>query len=273
MGVDVFFVISGYLITGLLLKELKDTQGIQFKSFYSKRIKRILPLSLVVTVSTLFVFSLVLSPLETKELSKTGLIASVFSSNLWFSYLATSYFGSENHLNPLLHTWSLGVEEQFYLLWPAVLFLFFQAFGFRKVKLLIIILIIISIFIFLTQFSNNVPQAFFSPHTRAWQFGFGALIHFLPQLKPDYRYTPSAGVGAGLTLIVLTSLLIGPEFNSFAAYAIPPTLGAMMVIYFGEKSIQNYFLEKKNTKNVIFQKKWIDAVRVVWATGGTGGDP
>ena len=101
---------------------------------------------------------------------------------------------------------------------------------------MIIILIIISIFIFLTQFSNNVPQAFFSPHTRAWQFGFGALIHFLPQLKPDYRYTPSAGVGAGLTLIVLTSLLIGPEFNSFAAYAIPPTLGAMMVIYFGEKN-------------------------------------
>ena len=236
VGVDVFFVISGYLITGLLLKELKDTQGIQFKSFYSKRIKRILPLSLVVTVTTLLLFSFILSPLETKELSKTGLMASVFSSNLWFSYLATSYFFSENHLNPLLHTWSLGVEEQFYLLWPAVLFLFVQAFGFRKVKFLIVTLIIISMFIFLTQFSHNVPQTFFSPHTRAWQFGFGALIHFLPQLKADYRYASSAGVGTGLTLIVLTSLLIGPEFNSFAAYAIPPTLGAMMVIYFGEKN-------------------------------------
>ena len=118
VGVDVFFVISGYLITGLLLKELKETHDIKFKTFYSKRIKRILPLSLVVTATTLLIFSLILSPIETKELSKTGLMASVFSSNLWFSYLATSYFGNEKHLNPLLHTWSLGVEEQFYFLYP-----------------------------------------------------------------------------------------------------------------------------------------------------------
>lgn len=236
VGVDVFFVISGYLITGLLLKELKETHDIKFKTFYSKRIKRILPLSLVVTATTLLIFSLILSPIETKELSKTGLMASVFSSNLWFSYLATSYFGNENHLNPLLHTWSLGVEEQFYLLWPAILYFVVQAFSFNKIKFLILFLIVVSMFIFLSQFPHNVPQTFFSPHTRAWQFGLGALIHFLPQLKLNSSYLSSSGVGIGLILIVLTSLLIGPEFNSFAVWALPPTLGAMMVIYFGEKS-------------------------------------
>ncbi|WP_414828116.1 acyltransferase family protein [Alteromonas sp. H39] len=251
VGVDVFFVISGYLISGLLIKEIDSKHSISFTNFYARRIKRILPLSLVVTAATVLFFSFILSPLEIKEISKTALFSTLFSSNIWFINEATSYFGSSNHANPLLHTWSLGVEEQFYLIWPLIIMLSVRYFPREYLKWTLLAVSIFSLGFFLYQFGQNLPQTFFGPHTRAWQFGLGALVHLFTFGQVNRKVAGIIGC-LGLMMILVTSLYIGPEFNNNAMWAIPPTLGACLLIWSGEYSKSSFIYRILASKAMVF---------------------
>ena len=127
LGVDIFFVISGYLITKLIFMELKSNNEFSFSRFYERRIRRILPALLFVTITTTIIGYLVLLPYSFEELSQSIIYQLGFISNFYFwSYYHFGYMSENALLLPFLHTWSLSVEEQFYLIVPIILFLIFK---------------------------------------------------------------------------------------------------------------------------------------------------
>lgn len=123
VGVDIFFVISGYLITGLLFQERQRTGTISFAQFYARRVRRLLPAASVTILVTLACSWFVYAPVEQRGIASSAFASTFYFSNIWFALASNNYFGGGSESNPLLHTWSLAVEEQFYIVWPALLFL------------------------------------------------------------------------------------------------------------------------------------------------------
>lgn len=121
VGVDFFFVLSGYLITGLLVGEASVTGTVRVAEVYARRARRLLPAMLGLMVSTVLVSIAVYAPMEQRRLATTALAASSHVSNVYFAQIAVDYVGGTSWANPLLHMWSLSVEEQFYLAWPLII--------------------------------------------------------------------------------------------------------------------------------------------------------
>ena len=126
VGVDVFFVASGYLITQLLVQEIDNTGHLRIIDFSARRVHRRLPAASVTLIATILVGSMLVTPVEREILSRTAFAASFYTNNIWFQIYVSDYFSAVTRDNPLLHTWSLAVEEQFYLVWPVVLFLAYR---------------------------------------------------------------------------------------------------------------------------------------------------
>lgn len=184
VGVDIFFVISGYLITTILLRELSQNQ-FSLSNFYIRRIKRIFPALILVIASCLIFGGLVLLSNEYALLGKHVLAVTMFSSNIVF-WLEAGYFDKASHLKPLLHLWSLGVEEQFYIFWPLILFWAYkQSWSFGR---LISGLIVLSCLICIHVSSVSAVTAFYWLPTRAWQLLAGAGLAYI-QLhgSPGYQ--------------------------------------------------------------------------------------
>ena len=125
VGIDIFFVISGYLITSIILKELITTKTFSFKNFYERRIRRILPALLFMMLITLPLAWVFMLPYQLKEFGYGLISISLFSSNILF-WKKINYFSDSSDLNPLIHTWSLSIEEQFYFLFPIVFLIFWK---------------------------------------------------------------------------------------------------------------------------------------------------
>lgn len=175
LGVDIFFVISGYLITSIILSEINITQNFSFKNFYQRRARRILPaLLFVIFFSILFAYILLL-PEDFNEYIKSIFYTIFFSSNYFFYFLGELYDATPSLLKPFLHTWSLSVEEQFYLLYPIILY-----FSFKYLKnflnKILFSLIFISILAMLSYFYLDQSLAFFNFLTRFWELLIGAVI-------------------------------------------------------------------------------------------------
>lgn len=174
-GVDIFFVISGFLITTIIAGDLENN-NFSFKYFYGRRIRRIFPALLVVLVFCLIAGWFILLPNEYKQLGKHIAASSAFFANISL-WREVGYFDSSADLKPLLHLWSLGIEEQFYLFWPLILYAAWRL----KINLLSsCLLIFIASFLinlWLMQFSNSA--AFYLPVTRAWELSAGAIIALL----------------------------------------------------------------------------------------------
>jgi peptidoglycan/LPS O-acetylase OafA/YrhL len=232
VGVDIFFVISGFLMTSLLMKEIDQTGRVRLLAFYARRIRRLLPAAAVVLVTTVIAAKILLSPLELPDIAKAGAATGLYVVNMWFAVTGTDYLASEAQ-SPQQHYWSLAVEEQFYLAWPLFLLLScVLRYRWRvSVAWSVTILSIISLALCIWLTSVSQPWAFFSLLTRAWELGAGGLIalaaHRLHRIPPTWAHAIS---WTGLLMIVITAATYtkGTAFPGWAALV--PVAGAMAIL-------------------------------------------
>jgi peptidoglycan/LPS O-acetylase OafA/YrhL len=233
VGVDVFFVISGFLITNLLLHEKAQNAGVSIARFYARRVRRILPAATVVVLATVFATYYWLGFIAGNQIAVDAKWTAVFAANIHFGLLGTDYLGSQLPPSPRQHMWSLGVEEQFYLVWPALfLGLVLLVRGRRHRTALAAVLlgvIAISLAWSVIQTGSNATWAYFSPLTRAWELALGALIAILAtvaaRIRP-YWLTELLSL-CGITGIVISALVL----NSSTKY--PGSAVALPVISTG----------------------------------------
>jgi peptidoglycan/LPS O-acetylase OafA/YrhL len=237
VGVDVFFVISGYLITGLLLAELEDSR-LSFLGFYARRVRRILPALLIVLVTSLLVGWLWLLPHDLRVTAQEAGASALYVFNfvLWHQF---GYFDISASTKPLLHLWSLAVEEQFYLVWPAFLLLANRLR--RRADLGILAVLVASFLVNLITVQNDQVAAFYSPLSRLWELAAGALLAQLQRSRTGAR--PSRWQNClpivGLLMILGAATLYdsNTEFPGFRAAV--PVFGAVLIVAGGARAWLN----------------------------------
>jgi peptidoglycan/LPS O-acetylase OafA/YrhL len=230
VGVDAFFVISGFLITTHLLESLDRDSRISFPRFYARRARRILPASLFVAAATLVAAYLFMSPLQMKSIVGDAIATALYGPNIRFANLGTDYL-AETAPSVFQHYWSLGVEEQFYLLWPAIL-----ALGFlitrssrRGLFWLTAVLVVGSFAACLVVAETSQPWAFFSPPTRAWELGVGGLVAFF--LRSSLKDSTPRWVGwVGLGGLLAVSVWFSDVTPFPAPYAAIPVVATALII-------------------------------------------
>ena len=229
IGVDIFYVISGFLITGLLIREIERTGTINFKEFYARRFKRLLPTSFFVLAITA-VFSWLLIPATMRSsLGRDIIAAGLYVSNYLFAWWQADYQNLDATPSPVIHYWSLAVEEQFYLLWPLLILLFFVVATRLKKKIALTVLVAavtaLSFVFSIYQTETSPIWAFYSLPTRAWELGLGALLVLLPPIKTKKL------VGLIGFVFVIASAFIFNETTAFPGLnAVLPVLGTVMLI-------------------------------------------
>ena len=231
VGVDVFFVISGYLITSLLLRDLG--RGTFFLGdFYLRRVRRILPASIVVTLVVLVAGYLRLLPGDLVMLGRTAVAHALCAANVWFYRNSINYFGGAAEQMPLLHLWSLGVEEQFYFVFPLLLWSCTRVPGVRsRVGLLLTLgtLTGLSLWAAVQGVYYAPTVAFFLPHARAWELLIGAMLAVLPAIG-GRGWVRETVAWVGLWAVV-GSMALYSSRTLFPGYAaLPPCLGAALFI-------------------------------------------
>lgn len=184
IGVDVFFVISGFVITGLLLRQPEGQVFRNLGTFYARRIRRILPAATVTLIATMAAAFAVIGPFNAQPLLTDVRWASLFGANFRFISVGTDYFAQGLPQSLITHFWSLAVEEQFYFVFPLVLFVSLSIFGLRRHRVALGVfltsLVAASAVWSVMQTNNNPVVAYFSPFTRFWELGVGALLAVLP---------------------------------------------------------------------------------------------
>jgi len=183
IGVDIFYVISGFLITGILLRELDNKGTISLISFYARRTKRLLPASLIVIFAT-GIASLILLPASMRQsLGKDLIAAATYVSNFLFAFWENDYQNLNSTPSPFIHFWSLAVEEQFYIFWPLFILILFRI-GKRRAIFFGVLATLIGSFAFSLFLTERAPiWAFYILPTRAWELAVGALLVLLPELN------------------------------------------------------------------------------------------
>ena len=193
IGVDIFYVISGFLITGLILREIESTGKLDLQSFYQRRIKRLLPTSVFVLFVTAIVGMFVLPVITRDALGRDLFAAATYISNYLFAWWENDYQNLDATPSPFIHYWSLAVEEQFYVIWP-VFILFLSRYGKRAIFRGIAVTTFLSLLLSIYQTQTSPIWAFYSLPTRAWELGFGALLLFVPETVWKNRFIPWFGV-------------------------------------------------------------------------------
>ena len=235
LGVDIFFVISGYVIT----KKLSETEGALpevLKGFYLRRIRRILPTSVLVITLTMAGSYLFLSPLSFHRIAMDGWAATLLVPNLFFLHQQTNYLNQGLDASPFLHYWSLGVEEQFYFLWPLVFFTLFKK---RILPVLISLIVFAGVGIIWT--SHNSVQSFYLPFTRFWEFMAGAALIYLPPLAKLWSGSEnkkSQGLTGFFALFawaaaIISTIFITSEHPTPGLTTVIPVLAATGIILVG----------------------------------------
>lgn len=234
IGVDIFFVISGFLITGIIVRSLKFDR-FSLAEFYGRRIRRILPALAVVLFASLALGWRIMLPEEFENLGLHTLASAAFAANLAFWFHA-DYFNPDAISNPLLHIWSLGVEEQFYLIWPLLLWAVFARNRNMVRTLAMVVGVSFIANLVLTQMAPTA--AFYSPFTRAWELGIGGLIALLGT-GIQKRLSPSSlnVVGVfGLAAILIGVFVISEELSFPGWWAVLPVAGSGALILAGPET-------------------------------------
>ncbi|MEH6607766.1 MAG: acyltransferase family protein [Halioglobus sp.] len=241
VGVDVFFVISGYLITGLIINEINNTGGFSLSGFYLRRLRRLYP-ALLATLGVSFVAGVILlSPSDLQRFSG-ALLAAVFSLSNFYFWRESGYFDLSADAKPLLHTWSLGVEEQFYLLWPWLLLLL--ALPKPKWATPIGLLAIGSASLFAIQYVSPEAAFFLTPF-RAFEFVIGGLLVWVPRAGNKLKPATELTLLLGITMILVAASRFNGNTNFPGINALLPCLGAALVIWAGNPSYLGRILSNR----------------------------
>lgn len=235
VGVDIFFVVSGFLITGIISRE-QAGGDFSFAQFYRRRVKRIVPALLCVLSATLVIGYLVLLPDDLEQLARSTIASLIFVSNIYFTYaLDTSYFADSASLEPLLHLWSLGVEEQFYIFWPIILALATRYITSSAAKGLLLTLAIVVSFLSVELFYDLDPMfQYYMLPGRAGELLLGAAAFYVTQRCPDLSESFCFVLSVvGTTLIVASLVLLSGEDRFPGIHAVPVTLGVALVLIGG----------------------------------------
>ena len=237
VGVDVFFVLSGFLITGLLIRERERTGRIDLKAFYIRRVRRILPAATVVLAITMVFAWFLMAPLDLPRVAGDAVASALSVGNIRFAAGATDYFGTDLAPSPVIHYWSLGVEEQFYLLWPAVLILATRNRRPRVAAGIVLAGLAVASYLAAFVLTDAAPGwAFYSLPTRAWQLGLGGLIAVGSDQVARLRPSIAVPLGwAGLAAVLASLVLIVPGTPYPGVAALLPSLGSAAVIVAGER--------------------------------------
>lgn len=246
IGVDVFFVISGFLITGMLWREVSTTGGVRLSRFYGARARRLLPASATVGVVTAIGSAILLSPLELRDVLRDGIACALYVGNYRFAQQGTDYFATDKPPSPFQHYWSLGVEEQFYLIWPPLIIAAAWLMGRARrpagdhvqssasttpylVVLAVVTVVSFTASVITTRVAASV--AFFWLPTRAWQLAVGGLIALT---ATQWRRLPPLAAAitgwAGLTVILVACSRLSAATPYPGVAALLPVLGAALVI-------------------------------------------
>lgn len=245
IGVDIFFVISGFLITTIVLREI-STKSFSFANFYERRARRILPALFTVIIASLpFAWNLLL-PDAYKDYAASVASSLLFGSNFWF-WLGDSYWGEASSLKPFLHTWSLSVEEQFYLFFPILAILIWR-FAHRYTTIIFISIILASLYL-AESASINSPQAgFYLLHTRAWELMAGAI---LAKFELDNKFVSRPRLDktlafVGLILVIGSIIFFHEDYRHPSYLTAIPILGSVLLIrYSRQPSLVNSLLSNR----------------------------
>lgn len=232
VGVDVFFVISGFLITSHLASALRRDGRIRFADFYARRIRRILPASFAVVVVTAVSIAIWYPIVSAPRALQDAVATLLYAPNFWFAWKETDYL-ADHEPSAFQHYWSLGIEEQFYLLWPLVLFVLFVLLR-RKMSLLAIVVACLALgsFAWGVMLTPRDPSAaFFMLHTRAWELMIGGLVAFAAPLAGVIPQLVRAVLGWIGLAAVIGSAIAFDEYVAFPGWAAAvPVVGAALII-------------------------------------------
>jgi peptidoglycan/LPS O-acetylase OafA/YrhL len=238
VGVDVFFVVSGFLITRLLLGELDRTGGISLRRFYARRARRLLPLAAVLLAAVGVLSLLLLSPVRAVEVSGDIVSSALYTANWHFAAQSVDYFAQDVEPSPVLHLWSLAIEEQFYLVWPtlllAVTWLWRRRGGSVRPAIWITLAIVgvgsLALGIHLTD--EQPASAYFSTFGRAWELALGGACALIGAVRIPRSAAAALGWG-GLGAIVYATLVFDASTPFPGVAALLPTVGTACVILAG----------------------------------------
>jgi len=247
LGVDIFFVISGYLITSLIFQELKETGKFSFSNFYLRRFKRILPAMFFTIIITVLIGNFLLFKSDFLILLKSSLFAVLFSSNFYFTFLETNYWQNLTSTKPFLNLWSLSLEEQYYFIIPFSLLFLFKYFK-NYILLFFIFIFVISI---LLSYNYNIlsnPSSFFLIHTRIWEFVPGSLIaiyqnrfKLLTNKINDFYFVFIGIIMLGISLLLINKINLHIIFfNLFAVFGT-----SLLILYLNKNSIFYFLFSNK----------------------------
>ena len=242
VGVDIFFVISGFLITGILVRDL-EAGCFSYADFYERRLRRIFPALIVMLAASLLAAYFLILPSELRSFGRSVIGAIVFVANIVF-YREAGYFDDSAEEKPLLHTWSLGVEEQFYIVFPIILFTLMRYLP-RHRGAAMLGLAVVSLGLCVALTPRNPDAAFYLIPTRAWELLAGSLLAlgYGPRIAPG---PAREGVAlGGFALILASILLIGSDLAFPGYVAIAPVLGSALVIGYAQGTLVGRFLSIK----------------------------
>ena len=231
VGVDIFFVISGYLITSIILQ----TKNFDLYEFYKKRLRRLLPIILLTVLISIIIGLFILSPIHLNRLMNSSLYSILGISNLFF-FSEAGYFDHEKLFKPLLHTWSLAVEIQFYILWPLIII--FCKNLFKSNIIYILILIFLSSILLSVLYSPRAVSFFYFTGFRMYEFAVGSILYFLiPKKCPEKS---SLYFVIGLVIIFFSAFYFNSKFSFPSSNALIPCFGAALIIYSKFSDTKNF---------------------------------